>query len=63
MDGEKFDPIVILMQGLSTAVNIEEGRSLAEAEGLFFMVTFALDSMNVKTAFEMVIREIYSNMS
>ena len=41
MDGEKFDPIVILMQGLSTAVGIEEGRSLAEAEGLFFMVTFS----------------------
>lgn len=37
------------------AVSIEEGKSLAEAEGLFFMETSALDSTNVKTAFEMVI--------
>ncbi|XP_010553589.1 PREDICTED: ras-related protein RABA5c-like [Tarenaya hassleriana] len=45
------------------AVSVEEGRSLAESEGLFFMETSALDSTNVKTAFEMVIREIYSNIS
>ncbi|KAL1323219.1 hypothetical protein HN51_068286 [Arachis hypogaea] len=45
------------------AVSIEEGKSLAEAEGLFFMETSALDSTNVKTAFEMVIREIYNNVS
>ncbi|XP_010506172.1 PREDICTED: ras-related protein RABA5c-like [Camelina sativa] len=45
------------------AVSVEEGKSLAESEGLFFMETSALDSTNVKTAFEMVIREIYSNMS
>ncbi|XP_061367627.1 ras-related protein RABA5e-like [Gastrolobium bilobum] len=45
------------------AVSIEEGKSLAEAEGLFFMETSALDSTNVNTAFEMVIREIYSNVS
>ncbi|KHN18294.1 Ras-related protein RABA5d [Glycine soja] len=35
------------------AVNIDEGKSLAEAEGLFFMETSVLDSTNVKTAFEM----------
>ncbi|XP_010517866.1 PREDICTED: ras-related protein RABA5c-like [Camelina sativa] len=45
------------------AVSVEEGKSLAESEGLFFMETSALDSTNVKTALEMVIREIYSNMS
>ncbi|KAI9119617.1 hypothetical protein K1719_009493 [Acacia pycnantha] len=44
-------------------VSVEEGKSLAEAEGLFFMETSALDSTNVKTAFEMVIREIYNNVS
>ncbi|WCJ41484.1 hypothetical protein M5689_022352 [Euphorbia peplus] len=42
-------------------VSVEEGRSLAEAEGLFFMETSALDSTNVKKAFELVIREIYNN--
>ncbi|XP_010241769.1 PREDICTED: ras-related protein RABA5c [Nelumbo nucifera] len=44
-------------------VSIEEGKALAESEGLFFMETSALDSTNVKTAFEMVIREIYNNVS
>ncbi|KAI3974771.1 hypothetical protein MKX01_031185 [Papaver californicum] len=44
-------------------VSVEEGKSLAEAEGLFFMETSALDSTNVQTAFEMVIKEIYNNVS
>ncbi|XP_050375087.1 ras-related protein RABA5e-like [Argentina anserina] len=44
-------------------VSIEEGKSLAEAEGMFFMETSALDSTNVDKAFELVIREIYSNVS
>ncbi|KAK9146093.1 hypothetical protein Sjap_005996 [Stephania japonica] len=44
-------------------VSIEEGKSLAEAEEMFFMETSALDSTNVKEAFEMVIREIYNNVS
>ena len=44
-------------------VPVEEGKTLAEAEGLFFMETSALDATNVKTAFEIVIKEIYSNMS
>lgn len=44
-------------------VSVEEGKSLAEAEGLFFMETSALNSTNVDTAFEMVIREIYNNVS
>ena len=44
-------------------VSVEEGKSLAEAEGLFFMETSALDTTNIQTAFETVIREIYNNIS
>ncbi|WOL17945.1 ras-related protein RABA5c-like [Canna indica] len=44
-------------------VSVEEGTRLAEAEGLFFIETSALDSTNVKTAFEIVIKEIYNNVS
>ncbi|KAF3780325.1 Ras-related protein [Nymphaea thermarum] len=44
-------------------VTVEEGKSLAESEGMFFIETSALDSTNVKTAFEIVIREIYDNVS
>lgn len=44
-------------------VSVEEGKSLAETEGLFFMETSALDSTNVKKAFDLVIREIYNNVS
>lgn len=45
------------------AVSVEDGKNLAEQNGLFFMETSALDSTNVKKAFEMVIREIYNNVS
>ncbi|KAK4369220.1 hypothetical protein RND71_013012 [Anisodus tanguticus] len=44
-------------------VSVEEGKNLAEEEGLFFIETSALDSTNVNTAFEIVIREIYKNVS
>lgn len=44
-------------------VSVEEGKALAESEGLFFMETSALDATNVRTAFEMVIKEIYNNVS
>ncbi|CAL0328190.1 unnamed protein product [Lupinus luteus] len=44
-------------------VSIEEGKTLAEEEGMFFMETSALNSTNVQTAFEIVIREIYNNVS
>lgn len=44
-------------------VSVEEAKSLAESEGLFFIETSALDSTNVKMAFEIVIREIYNNVS
>ncbi|KAK1411103.1 hypothetical protein QVD17_37647 [Tagetes erecta] len=43
-------------------VSVEDGKSLAEKQGMFFLETSALDSTNVKTAFEMVIREIYDNI-
>nr|GEY71271.1 Ras-related protein RABA5c-like [Tanacetum cinerariifolium] len=42
-------------------VSVEDGKNLAEKQRLFFMETSALDSTNVKTAFEMVIKEIYNN--
>lgn len=45
------------------SVSIEEGKNLAEEHGLFFMETSAKDSTNVRTAFEMVIKEIYSTVS
>lgn len=44
-------------------VSVEEGKEFAEEEGLFFMETSALDSTNVQTAFEIVIREIYNSVS
>ncbi|KAE9622128.1 hypothetical protein Lal_00032691 [Lupinus albus] len=44
-------------------VSTEEGKTLAEEEGMFFMETSALDSTNVQRAFEIVIREIYNNIS
>ncbi|CAN0859168.1 Ras-related protein RABA5b [Linum grandiflorum] len=44
-------------------VSKEEGKRVAEEEGLFFMETSALDSTNVEAAFEVVIREIYNNLS
>ncbi|KAJ0791346.1 putative small GTPase, P-loop containing nucleoside triphosphate hydrolase [Helianthus annuus] len=43
-------------------VSVEEGKSLAEEEELFFIETSALDSTNVTTAFETVIRAIYDNV-
>ena len=45
------------------AVSVEEGKSLAEAQGLFFVETSALDSTNVRIAFETVILDIYNNVS
>ncbi|CAI0561217.1 unnamed protein product [Linum tenue] len=43
-------------------VSKEEGKRVAEEQGLFFMETSALDSTNVEAAFEVVIREIYNNL-
>lgn len=43
-------------------VRVDEGKQLAEEEGLFFIETSALDSTNVKEAFQIVIHEIYNNV-
>ncbi|KAL8128782.1 hypothetical protein V2J09_017937 [Rumex salicifolius] len=45
------------------AVSMEEGKILAEENGLFFMETSAKDSINVKSAFEMLIRDIFNKLS
>uniref|UniRef100_A0A1D1Z1J2 Ras-related protein RABA5a n=1 Tax=Anthurium amnicola TaxID=1678845 RepID=A0A1D1Z1J2_9ARAE len=44
-------------------VSTDEGKVLAEAQGIFFMETSALDSSNVKDAFETVVKEIYAILS
>lgn len=44
-------------------VTTAEGKCLAEAQGLFFMETSALDSSNVAAAFQTVVREIYNILS
>ncbi|KAM0071186.1 putative small GTP-binding protein [Helianthus debilis subsp. tardiflorus] len=43
-------------------VSVDEGKRLAEEEGLFFIETSALDSTNVKEAFQIVILEVYNNV-
>lgn len=40
-----------------------EGKALAEAQGLFFIETSALDSSNVAAAFKTVVKEIYNILS
>ncbi|KAJ6912313.1 ras-related protein RABA5a [Populus alba x Populus x berolinensis] len=44
-------------------VSTAEGKTLAEAQGLFFMETSALDSSNVAAAFQTVVKEIYNILS
>lgn len=44
-------------------VPVEESKSLAEAEKLFFIETSALNATNVNDAFQIVIKEVYNNMS
>ncbi|KAF6999910.1 hypothetical protein CFC21_015883 [Triticum aestivum] len=44
-------------------VSTAEGKALAEAQGLFFMETSAMDSSNVTAAFQTVVKEIYSILS
>ncbi|KAF6149598.1 hypothetical protein GIB67_011207 [Kingdonia uniflora] len=44
-------------------VSTAEGKVLAEAQGLFFMETSALDSSNVSAAFQTVVKEIYNILS
>ncbi|GAB4854665.1 Ras- protein RABA5a [Ancistrocladus abbreviatus] len=40
-----------------------EGKALAEAQGLFFIETSALDSSNVTAVFQTVVKEIYNILS
>lgn len=44
-------------------VTVAEAKALAEAQGLFFMETSALDSSNVVAAFRTVVEEIYRILS
>ncbi|XP_062081004.1 ras-related protein RABA5b-like [Humulus lupulus] len=44
-------------------VSVDEAKSFAEEEGLFFIETSALESTNVQSAFETVIKDIYNNIS
>ncbi|CAN4114641.1 unnamed protein product [Withania somnifera] len=44
-------------------VTTAEGKSFAEAQGLFFIETSALDSSNVAVAFQTVVKEIYNILS
>ncbi|RWW10994.1 hypothetical protein BHE74_00050299 [Ensete ventricosum] len=44
-------------------VTTAEGKALAEAQGLFFIETSALDSSNVGAAFQTVVKEIYHILS
>ena len=44
-------------------VTTAEGKTLAEAQDLFFIETSALDSSNVVVAFQTVVREIYNILS
>ncbi|PKU72321.1 ras-related protein RABA5a [Dendrobium catenatum] len=44
-------------------VSTEDGKALAEAHGLFFMETSALDNSNVTAAFQTIVKEIYDILS
>ncbi|XP_055334422.1 uncharacterized protein LOC129585669 [Paramacrobiotus metropolitanus] len=60
--------LVILMVGNKSdlkhlrAVNIEEGKALAESNKMFFIETSALDASNVENAFHTLLTEIYHNI-
>ncbi|KAG1370333.1 hypothetical protein G6F61_012125 [Rhizopus arrhizus] len=68
---EYADPNVVIMlvgnkadlSKSSREVETEEGRSLAEEEGLLFIETSALDSTNINTAFTTLIGKLCSNLS
>lgn len=61
--------IVIMLIGNKTdlgtlrAVSTEDAKEFAEKEGLFFLETSALESVNVETAFSTVLTEIYRVVS
>ncbi|KAL5232171.1 hypothetical protein ABZP36_030947 [Zizania latifolia] len=57
--------IVIMMVGNKSdlihlrAVSEDEGKALAEKEGLFFLETSAMEAVNVEEAFQTIISEVY----
>lgn len=61
--------VVIILVGNKTdlkdarEVTTAEGKALAEAKHLFFIETSALDSSNVASAFQIVVKEIYNILS
>ncbi|KAG1141909.1 hypothetical protein G6F37_007916 [Rhizopus arrhizus] len=67
---EYADPNVVIMlvgnkadlSESSREVETEEGRSLAEEEGLLFIETSALDATNIDTAFTTLIGKLCSNL-
>ena len=59
-----LDMVVVLVGNKSDLsesreVSLEEGRNLAETEGLFFMETSALQNLNVEEAFLRMITKIH----
>ena len=44
-------------------VSVEDATQYAEAEGLMFLETSALDATNVNTAFHSVMKEIYNSFN
>jgi Ras-related protein Rab-11A len=57
--------IVIMMVGNKSdlthlrAISDDEGKALAEKEGLFFLETSAMEAVNVEEAFQTIIMEVY----
>ncbi|KAL6624752.1 hypothetical protein ACP70R_032073 [Stipagrostis hirtigluma subsp. patula] len=57
--------IVIMMVGNKSdlthlrSVSEDEGKALAEKEGLFFLETSAMEAINVEEAFQTIITEVY----
>ncbi|CAD6272348.1 unnamed protein product [Miscanthus lutarioriparius] len=57
--------IVIMMVGNKSdlthlrAISEDEGKALAEKEGLFFLETSAMEAINVEEAFQTIITEVY----
>lgn len=49
--------------GNSREVNIEDGQSLAQLEGLSFLETSAMENLNVEEAFLQMIKKIHEIMS
>jgi len=67
---EYADPnVIVMLVGNKTDLNhvrgisTEEAKAFAVANGLSFIETSALDSTNVETAFQLVLKDIYQTVS